>query len=340
MRPISIISSVVLNSSRFVSSTSSSSYSALLHLTQKMSSASQKRVLSIQSHVVHGYVGNKSATFPLQLLGFEVDAINSVQFSCHTGYKVFKGQVLNETQLDEVFEGLVANNLHSMYSHLLTGYVGNVNFLRHVAVIIKKLREVNPRLVYVCDPVMGDDDFMYVPKELLPVYRDEIVPLSNITTPNQFEAELITDVKIKTEADVWKACSWFHDKGVATVALSSTKLGKDDELMAYLSHKTDNDEQKFVLAIPKVEGIRFTGTGDLFAALFMAHASNDGNNLGKAFENTIASLQAVIRKTYESVPDDVKKGERKALPYERELKIIQSKRDIEQPKIELVARKL
>lgn len=339
MRTISIISSVVLKSSRFVSSSS-----AFLHLRRKMSSSitpmTQKRVLSIQSHVVHGYVGNKSATFPLQLLGFEVDAINSVQFSCHTGYKVFKGQVLDETQLDEIFDGLTANNLHSLYSHLLTGYVGNVNFLHNIAKIIKKLREINPNLVYLCDPVMGDDDFMYVPKELLPVYRDEIVPLSNITTPNQFEAEVLTNVKIKTEADVWSACSWFHEKGVSTVALSSTTLGKNDELLAYLSHKTTKNEEKYVLSIPKVEAIRFTGTGDLFAALFMAHASNSNENLGRAFENTIASLQAVIAKTYESVPEDVKNHTRKALPQERELKIIQCKKEIEQPKVTLLAKKL
>uniref|UniRef100_A0A336MVE1 Pyridoxal kinase n=1 Tax=Culicoides sonorensis TaxID=179676 RepID=A0A336MVE1_CULSO len=304
-----------------------------------MSSLSQKRVLSIQSHVVHGYVGNKSATFPLQLLGFEVDAINSVQFSCHTGYKVFKGQVLNETELDEVFNGLVANDLQSMYSHLLTGYVGNVNFLRHIGGIIKKLRESNPTLTYVCDPVMGDDDFMYVPKELLPVYRDEIIPLSNITTPNQFEAELITDVKIKSEDDVWKACNWFHEKGVGTVALSSTNLGNSDELLAYLSYKQGSDEQKYRLSIPKVEGIRFTGTGDLFAALYLAHSSNIDDK-GKAFENTIASLQAVVRKTFETVPKEVKEKQRKALPWERELKIIQCKREIEEPKVELYAKRV
>ncbi|XP_063699852.1 pyridoxal kinase [Culicoides brevitarsis] len=332
MQAISIISSV--NSSRFVATLSC--------FARKMSSSTQnlqKRVLSIQSHVVHGYVGNKSATFPLQLLGFEVDAINSVQFSCHTGYKVFKGQVLNETQLDDVFNGLVANDLHSKYTHLLTGYVGNVNFLQNIGAIIKKLRETNPNLVYLCDPVMGDDDFMYVPKELLPIYRDEIVPLSNISTPNQFEAELLTDVKIKEESDVWKACQWFHEKGVSTVVLSSTTLGNEKELLAYLSHRTNkNESQQYILSIPKVEGIRFTGTGDLFAALFMAHASE--KDVGEAFEKTIASLQAVIRRTYESVPEEVKKRERKALPWERELKIVQSKRDIEEPKVELKARKL
>lgn len=144
-----------------------------------MSSHSDKsRVLSIQSHVVHGYCGNKSAVFPLQvsendsccekviliiinleelinfvcqnnkLLNFDVDAINSVQLSNHTGYKTIKGQILSEFDLADLFDGLTANNLHSTYSHLLTGYVGNDKFLREISRIIKELREANPELIY------------------------------------------------------------------------------------------------------------------------------------------------------------------------------------------------
>ncbi|KFB35357.1 hypothetical protein ZHAS_00001853 [Anopheles sinensis] len=114
-----------------------------------MSSNIQHRVLSIQSHVVHGHVGNKSAVFPMQVLGFEVDPINSVQFSNHTGYKQgFKGQVLNEKELAEVYSGLVDNDLHKLYTHLLTGYVGNPTFLREIANILKSLRAVNKKLVY------------------------------------------------------------------------------------------------------------------------------------------------------------------------------------------------
>merc|ERR1712212_1211147 len=90
------------------------------------------RVLSIQSHVVSGYVGNKSAVFPLQVLGFEVDYINSVQFSNHTGYSHFKGQILDAEQLGQLFDGLVLNGLHKKYTHLLTGYIGSTSFLEKV----------------------------------------------------------------------------------------------------------------------------------------------------------------------------------------------------------------
>ncbi|XP_014675841.1 PREDICTED: pyridoxal kinase-like, partial [Priapulus caudatus] len=161
-----------------------------------MSSSSSRRVLSIQSHVVSGYVGNKSATFPLQVLGYEVDQINSVQLCNHTGYKHVKGQVLNAEELGELFDGLVLNDIHH-YTHILTGYVGSESFLFKVVDIVKKLKKTNPNLIYVCDPVMGDNGHMYVPKELLPIYRDHLVALADILTPNQYEAELLTGLQIK-----------------------------------------------------------------------------------------------------------------------------------------------
>lgn len=89
----------------------------------------------------------------------------------------------------------------------------------------------------VCDPVMGDDGVMYVPQELLPVYRDTIVPLADIVTPNQFEVELLTGKSIKSEQEAWDAVEWFHDKGVKTVAISSSELGGSNDLLALVSHK-------------------------------------------------------------------------------------------------------
>ncbi|XP_037933769.1 pyridoxal kinase-like [Teleopsis dalmanni] len=301
------------------------------------SQAINRRVLSIQSHVVFGYVGNKSATFPLQVLGFEVDAINSVQFSNHTGYDVFKGQVLQEKELADLFEGLEKNNLLDNYSHLLTGYIGNASFLRQVAQILKKLRQANANLIYVCDPVMGDDGTMYVPKELLPIYRDEIIPLADIITPNQYEVELLTERKINTEADIWAAVEWFHERNIDTVAISSSDLGKPGELRAFISKKNG---PRFAINIPRQGvNISFTGTGDLFASLFLAH-SYETTDLGIALEKTIASLQAVIKRTLEMMPTNMREGKCKVTSKERELKLIQSKDVIENPSVVLKAEQI
>ena len=114
-----------------------------------------KRVLCIASHVVHGYVGNRAAVFPLQVLGFDVDVINSCQLSNHTGYPTFKGDFLSGTQLDNVVDGLQSNHLLD-YDFVLTGYIRNEGFLASVIRLIDMIKVNRPSVRYICDPVLGD----------------------------------------------------------------------------------------------------------------------------------------------------------------------------------------
>uniref|UniRef100_A0A7N0V3W4 pyridoxal kinase n=1 Tax=Kalanchoe fedtschenkoi TaxID=63787 RepID=A0A7N0V3W4_KALFE len=225
------------------------------------------RVLSIQSHTVQGYVGNKSAVFPLQLLGYDVDPINSVQFSNHTGYPSFKGQVLNGQQLWDLIEGLEANDL-LCYTHLLTGYIGSVSFLDVVLEVVKKLRSVNPKLIYVCDPVMGDEGKLYVPPELVSVYREKVVPVASMLTPNQFEAEQLTGFRIVSEQDGLEACKVLHSRGPSKVVITSISI--NGNLFLIGSHKKNKGQspQQFKIIIPKIPAY-FTGTGDMMTALLL-----------------------------------------------------------------------
>lgn len=196
----------------------------------------------------------------------------------------------------------------------------------------------------VCDPVLGDyaaDGVgkMYVPESLLPIYRTEIIPLADIVTPNQYEVELLTERKINTEAEAWEGMKWFHDQGVKIVALSSSNIGEKDTLTAFLSVKRENGKsEKFKLIIPKQGfSIHLTGTGDLFAALFMAHSTNLQHDLGRALELTISSIQSTIETTLNSMPDDLRSGKVAVSAQQRELKIIQSKKHFEHPEIKLKA---
>uniref|UniRef100_A0A914W0C0 Pyridoxal kinase n=1 Tax=Plectus sambesii TaxID=2011161 RepID=A0A914W0C0_9BILA len=189
------------------------------------------RVLSIQSHVVRGYVGNKCAVFPLQLHGFEVDAINSVQFSNHTHYSHFKGQILNSEQLFDVYEGLRLNDLHH-YSHVLTGYCANESFLEKIADIVKEQKSLNPKLLYFCDPVLGDNGRYYVPEKLMPIFRDVIIPLADVVTPNQFELSQLTGMDIRSEADCLEAMRQLHSLGPKQVVVTSSDLSSDPNKIA------------------------------------------------------------------------------------------------------------
>ncbi|CAB3261503.1 unnamed protein product [Arctia plantaginis] len=294
-----------------------------------MSFDSTPRVLSIQSHVVHGYVGNKSAVFPLQVLGFEVDFINTVQFSTHTGYKHIKGNVLQNEEMDALIEGLTINEV-DYYTHFLTGYSRSPDSLKKIAEIIKKLRQKNPNLVYVCDPVMGDNGKMYVPEDILPVYRDIVVPLADILTPNQFEAELITGIQVKDIDGAFKAILALHDKGVKTVVLSSTDLGDERSMIGLAS----SGGLCYKIQIPKLDAT-FTGTGDLFAALFLAWSHKTNNDLKLTLERTISTLQHIVQDTYQSARDIQQTGK---IPCALiELRLVQNKAAIEDPQVNISA---
>uniref|UniRef100_A0A915PRD8 pyridoxal kinase n=1 Tax=Setaria digitata TaxID=48799 RepID=A0A915PRD8_9BILA len=158
----------------------------LIYEQLKINPPENRRILSIQSHVVHGYAGNKCSIFPMQLHGYEVDPINCVQYSNHSAYKFMKGQKLDSVQLSNIYEGLKLNQINS-YSHVLTGYCSNISFLKEVVNIVKDLKQKNPDILFYCDPVLGDNGRYYVPEEMMPVYRDILVPLADLISPNIFE---------------------------------------------------------------------------------------------------------------------------------------------------------
>lgn len=188
---------------------------------------------------------------------------------------------------------------------------------------------------------MGDAGKMYVPEALLPIYRDEIIPLADIATPNQFEVELLTGKKVFSETDAWNGMEWFHDRGVKMVALSSSEIGGSDVLLAFLSSKKpDGSLEKYKMTIPKQGGVHLIGTGDLFAALLLAHTTELPNDLGRAFELTIASVQSVIEVTLNSLTEEKQSGQVKVSAQEKELKLVQSKKHIEAPVVKLRAVKV
>ena len=154
-------------------------------------STSGRRVLSIQSHTVSGYVGNKSAVFPLQLLGFDVDPINSVHLSNHTGYPIVRGQRLQADELLAIVDGLTQNHFLPLYTEILTGYIGQLELLNAVHDAVERIVASNPNVRYLCDPVLGDNGKLYVPADLVDVYRTKLLPLAHIITPNQFECEAL-----------------------------------------------------------------------------------------------------------------------------------------------------
>mmetsp|Transcript_4417 Transcript_4417/g.9998 ORF Transcript_4417/g.9998 Transcript_4417/m.9998 type:complete len:387 (+) Transcript_4417:120-1280(+) len=297
-----------------------------------------KRVLSIQSHVVSGYVGNKAAVFPLQLLGFDVDIINSVQFSNHTGYPFgWEGDVLDGSRLEKLVDGMERNGLLSdddsdsgRIGNILTGYIGSESFLSAVVNVVQKLKGLNPNCRYICDPVLGDMGKFYVPKELVDIYRREVLPLADVITPNQFEVEQLTGISIQTIQDAQRACHILHDLGVSLVLITSIVFPDagsgdcnersldtateqvapipNDSISMFASQRHcslqhigesgreedhDTDEQ-YILHTPRLAG-HFTGTGDVSAALFLGWTA-DKNPINVDTENGGSDLACSLEK--------------------------------------------
>lgn len=295
------------------------------------------RVLSIQSHVVHGYVGNKAACFPLQVLSFDVDTINSVHFSNHTGYPdKWEGDVLNGEQLGCILKGLERNNLLSRTSNILTGYIGSESFLKAVLNVIQTVKKYSPNCRYVCDPVIGDHGKFYVPVTLVDVYRKELIPISNLVTPNQFEAEQLTGVNITTIEDGKEACRKLHEMGPELVVITSMTLAGNENFIVMLASKRvklqDGSFKDILYSIesPIIEG-RYTGTGDVAAALLLGWTCKYPQNLPLVLEKVMSTMYSIIHFTKDH-SDGTVAG--------RELKLIQSKKVIEDPPMLFEAKRL
>lgn len=326
------------------------------------------RVLSIQSHVVSGYVGNKAAAFPLQLLGFDVDVINSVQFSNHTGYGSWEGEVLQGDMLLKLVDGMDENGLSDETGHILTGYIGSESFLRAVVTIVRKMKVVNPQVRYVCDPVLGDIGKFYVPEQLVKIYKDEVVPLADVLTPNQFEVEQLTGVRIENINDAQRACGILHDLGVPLVLITSiifptNAQQSQDSMGVFASERfmlqnvscgieteSYEDEQR-ILYVPKLPG-QFTGTGDISAALWLALTADSTSSLAQKLEQLAGTMNAIVERTYQASLEKLQKqgissleepkdeATRKRIVRSREMQLIQSASDILNPPLRFQATKI
>ncbi|WRX21306.1 Pyridoxamine kinase/Phosphomethylpyrimidine kinase - like 2 [Theobroma cacao] len=276
------------------------------------------RVLSIQSHTV-------------QRSGRCLSS--NLSYSTSERYPTFKGHVLNGQQLWDLIEGLEANDL-LYYTHLLTGYIGSVSFLNKVLEVVHQLRCVNPNLTYVCDPVMGDEGKLYVPEDLVSVYREKVVPVASMLTPNQFEAELLTKLRIGSETDGREACNILHATGPSKVVITSINI--EGNLLLIGSHQKDKEHapEQFKIVIPKIPAY-FTGTGDLMTALLLGWSNKYPNNLDKAAELAVSSLQALLQRTL----SDYRRAGFDSQSSSLEIRLIQSQDDIRNPKLTFKADK-
>jgi len=248
-------------------------------------------VLSIQSWVACGNVGNCAALFPLQRLGVETWSLNTVAFSNHTGYGKWRGAAVPTRIIASLFEGIAELGVLPRCDAVLSGYLGDPETGPVLLDIVARVKQANPRALYCCDPVMGDDGpGWYVPAGVPEWYRDQALPVADIATPNRFELEWLTGRRIGTLTEAAAAAETLRKWGPKTVLVTSLDVASDT-----LAVLAAGPEGAWAVETPRLD-IEATGCGDAVAALFLAWLLK-GKPMSEALALTVAAIWSVVEAT-------------------------------------------
>jgi pyridoxine kinase len=254
-------------------------------------------ILSIQSHVAYGHVGNAAATFPLQRIGVEVWPIHTVQFSNHTGYGAWTGRVLDAAMITELMQGIAQRGVLGGCDGVLSGYMGSAETGAAILDAVAQVKAANPKARYCCDPVIGDvGRGIYVRPGIPEFMRQHALPVADIVTPNQFELEHLAGRTVATTRDARAAIDALHALGPAAILVTSLHTGEtpDDAIDLVASDSSGC----FRVRTPKLP-ISVNGAGDAIAALFFAHYLRSGS-AAEAVSRAASSVFGVLKRTAEA----------------------------------------
>lgn len=248
-------------------------------------------VLSVQSRVAYGHVGNAASVFPLQRLGIEAWALDTVAFSNHTGHGQWRGAVVPAAHIAELFEGVAALGVLPQIDAVLSGYLGDAMTGPVLLDIVEQVRAANPNALFCCDPVIGDvDTGSYVTDGIAEFFRDTAPTLADIVTPNRFELEYLTGHTVATLTEAATAAAGLHALGPKIVLVTSIEL--EGERIAMLAAGRDGVWTAETPRLPVV----LNGCGDVTAALFLGRLLR-GEALPDALALTAASMYGIIERT-------------------------------------------
>ena len=258
-------------------------------------------ILSIQSWVSYGHVGNASAVFPLQRLGAEVWSINTVQFSNHTGYGHWTGEVYTGESVRALIDGIGARDALRRCDAVLSGYMGDAGIGSAILHAVARVRTENPAAVYCCDPVIGDTDTgVYVRPGIEDFLREQALPQADIATPNRFELERLTGIECRSIDNAKRAAvalaGMMKPDGLRCVLLTSleteTTPGDHIDMLAA------EGGAFWLLRTPRLP-VSVNGAGDAIAALFLFHRLRSGS-VRTALEMAGSSVHGLLRHTAEA----------------------------------------
>lgn len=281
------------------------------------------KILSIQSAVAHGHVGNSAAVFPLQRIGVEVLPVYTVTFSNHTGYGAWRGPLISPDDVGEVITGVEERGVFPQLDAVLSGYQGSEGIADVIIDAVARVKAANPAAVYACDPVMGNAKSGCFVAPAIPVLlRERVVPIADIITPNQFELGFLTETEPDTIASTLDSADAARAMGPRTVLVTSVE--RPDREPDTIEMMVVDDAGAWIVQTPLLP-LKANGSGDVTAALFTAHylATRDA---ATALARTTSSVWDLLRTTHEAG--------------DRELRLVESQEYYAHPRLQFEVRRL
>jgi pyridoxine kinase len=255
-------------------------------------------VISIQSQVAFGHVGNSAAVFAMQMHGIDVIAVPTTLLSNRPGYPTLRGRVLDAQLVAELLLGVEERGALDSCRMILSGYLGSPEIAAVVADFVARAKARNPALRYCCDPVLGDRDRgLFVHADIPPLVRDRFCPLADIITPNHFEFEFLCGTKVTTTEQAIAQAQVLMARGPSTIVITRAELSgtPDDEIETVAVERSREGFNAWRVRTPKLP-ISPSGTGDLFAAVLVS-ARVRGSDTPDALGHAASAIFAVLERT-------------------------------------------
>ncbi|KGN29962.1 pyridoxamine kinase [Knoellia sinensis KCTC 19936] len=274
-------------------------------------------MLSIQSSVAYGHVGNSAAVFPLQRLGVEVWPVHTVHFSNHTGYGAWRGPLMAPGDVREVVTGIEEREAMPGIDAVLSGYQGGEEIGDVILDAVARVKGANPGAIYACDPVMGNAKSGCFVHPAIPVLlRERVVPQADLITPNQFELGFLTETEPETLEDTLASVERAREMGPSTVLVTSVL--RPDRPEGTIEMLAVHGDGAWIVQTPQLP-MKANGSGDVTAALFTAHLLDTGD-AGVALGRTVSSVFDLLQRTLDSGA--------------RELQLVQAQEEIANPRMQ------
>ncbi len=281
------------------------------------------KVLSIQSAVAYGHVGNSAAVFPLQRIGVEVMPVYTVNFSNHTGYGAWRGPLIAPDDVREVITGIEERGAFPQIDVILSGYQGSEGIADVILDAVARIKAANPAAIYACDPVMGNAKSGCFVAPAIPVLlRERVVPAADLITPNQFELGYLTGTEPDTLESTLASVDLARATGPRTVLVTSVE--RPDREAGTLEMLAVDDDGAWIVTTPQLP-MKANGSGDVTAALFTAHYRRTGD-AADALARTASSVFDLLTNTLESG--------------ERELQLVESQEAYAHPRLQFAVRQV